>query len=93
MNEKNNLLSQDVKIEEKIEEEEEGVEQDWVDIDAEHMKDLFQCGLYSAHIFQYYKDREVYLKEIENFGINTGDENTIEVNFQNLDIFVILDSV
>nr|CCI61377.1 CyclinB protein 3 [Platynereis dumerilii] len=52
MNEKNNLLSQDSKMEEKV------IEPDWVDIDAEHMKDPFQCGLYSAHIFQYYKDRE-----------------------------------
>ena len=36
------------------------MEESWVDIDAETMHDPCQVGLYAAHIFQYYKEREVY---------------------------------
>ena len=32
---------------------------DWVDVDAEHVNDPMQVGVYAAHIFSYYKEREV----------------------------------
>ncbi|KAK2174850.1 hypothetical protein NP493_773g00000 [Ridgeia piscesae] len=30
----------------------------WVDVDAEHLNDPMQVGVYAAHIFSYYKERE-----------------------------------
>ena len=35
------------------------VEQDWEDIDAKNMKDIFQVAMYAPDIFEYYKRREV----------------------------------
>jgi len=53
-NEKNVNLSQEVK-----ESQPEVEEQDWVDVDKDHMKDPFQVALYAYDIFEYYKEREL----------------------------------
>ena len=35
------------------------VQPDWIDVDAEHINDPHQCGVYAYDIFEYYKTREV----------------------------------